>query len=82
MLVEVQKKTHVIFSNNGKNHLIKKEIAPESDEYTHVYTLIVKPDNTYVVKIDGNEKASGSLETDWDILPAKEIPDPDAKKTR
>lgn len=74
------KRTHVIFSNKGKNHLIKKDVQCETDEFTHMYTLIVKPDNTYEVQIDGKEVAKGSLKEDWDILPPKEIPDPEAKK--
>jgi calreticulin len=74
------KKTHLIFNYKGKNHLINKEIKAESDEFTHVYTLILKPDNTYVVEIDGAEVASGSLKEDWDMLPAKEIKDPKASK--
>jgi hypothetical protein len=43
------KRIHVIFEKNGQNHLIKKTIPAESDEYTHLYTLIVRPDNTYEV---------------------------------
>eukprot|EP01121_Diplochlamys_sp_Union-15-3_P017566 TRINITY_DN620_c0_g1_i1.p1 TRINITY_DN620_c0_g1~~TRINITY_DN620_c0_g1_i1.p1 ORF type:complete len:394 (-),score=113.17 TRINITY_DN620_c0_g1_i1:47-1228(-) len=74
------KKTHVIFSHGGKNHLIKKEIRPESDEFTHIYRLVVKPDNTYKVFIDGSEKESGSLDEDWDILPPKQIKDPNSHK--
>jgi len=74
------KKVHVIFTYKGKNHLINKEIRCKDDEFTHLYTLIVKPDNTYEVKIDNAKVESGSLETDWDMLPAKEILDPEAKK--
>jgi len=74
------KKTHLIFNYKGKNHLINKEIKAESDEFTHLYTLILKPDNTYKVEIDGTEVASGSLAEDWDMLPAKEIKDPKASK--
>merc|ERR1719153_1882249 len=74
------KKVHVIFNYKGKNHLINKEIRCKDDEFTHLYTLIVKPDNTYEVKIDNAKVESGSLEADWDILPAKEILDPEAKK--
>lgn len=44
------KKVHVIFTYDGKNHLIKKDIKAESDTLTHVYTLVVKPDNTYKVR--------------------------------
>lgn len=74
------RRVHVIFEHDGKNHLIKKTIAPETDVYTHLYTLIVNPDNTYKVLIDGEEKAAGSLAEDWDILPPREINDPEASK--
>lgn len=74
------KKTHLIFNYKGKNHLIKKEIKAESDEFTHLYTLILTPDNKYKVEIDGTEVASGSLAEDWDMLPPKEIKDPKASK--
>lgn len=74
------KKVHVILTKNGKNHLIKKDIKAESDQLTHVYTLVLKPDNTYKVYIDLKEVASGSIFEDWDILPPKTIKDPEAKK--
>ncbi len=47
------KKVHVIFTYDGKNHLIKKDIKAESDQLTHVYTLVLKPDNTYKVRAPG-----------------------------
>jgi len=74
------KRTHVILTHGGENHLVKREVRCESDVFTHVYTLILHPDNTYVVKIDGEEKQTGSLEDDWDILPPKKIPDPAQSK--
>jgi len=74
------KKVHVIFNYNGKNHLINKEIRCKDDVFTHVYTLIVEPDNTYQVLIDGEKVQSGSLEEDWSFLPPKKIKDPEAKK--
>ncbi|XP_051893544.1 calreticulin 3a [Pristis pectinata] len=74
------KKVHVIFNYKGKNHLIKKEIKCKDDELTHLYTLILKPDQTYEVKIDNEKVESGTLEDDWDFLPAKKIKDPEAKK--
>jgi len=73
-------KTHVIFTNKDKNHLVKKEVKCESDEWTHLYTLVVKPDNTYTVLIDSKEVQSGSLKEDFDILPPRQIKDPKAKK--
>ncbi len=74
------KKVHVIFNYEGENHLIKKDIRCKDDVYTHLYTLIVRPDNTYEVLIDNESAQSGSLEEDWDFLKPKTIPDPDAKK--
>jgi len=74
------KKTHVIFSYKGKNYLVKKEVKCESDDKTHLYTLVVKPDNTYEVLIDQASVAKGSIAEDFDILPPKEIKDPKASK--
>merc|ERR1712109_289161 len=70
------KKVHVIFNYKDKNHLVKKDIRCKDDVYTH----LVKPDNTYEVLIDNEKAESGSLEEDWDMLPAKKIKDPEAKK--
>lgn len=76
------KKVHVIFRHpvSDKNLLIKKEISAETDQLSHVYTLIVRPDNTYEVRVDGNKKESGSMYSDWDLEEPKEIPDPAASK--
>nr|AAR29935.1 calreticulin [Amblyomma geayi] len=74
------KKVHVIFNYKGKNHLINKEIRCKDDVFSHLYTLIVKPDNTYVVKIDNEVAEKGELESDWSFLPPKKIKDPEAKK--
>ncbi|XP_029105142.1 calreticulin-like [Scleropages formosus] len=74
------KKVHVILNYKGKNHLIKKEIKCKDDELTHLYTLILRPDQTYEVKIDNEKVESGTLEEDWDFLPPKKIKDPEAKK--
>jgi len=74
------KRVHVIFAYKGTNHLVKKEISCKEDVFSHLYTLIVKPDNTYQVKIDGTEVQSGTLEDDWDMLPSKEILDPEQSK--
>ncbi|XP_061097952.1 calreticulin-like [Conger conger] len=76
------KKVHVIFNYKGKNHLIKKDVKCKDDELTHLYTLVLLPDQTYEVRIDGEKVESGSLEEDWDILPPKKIKDPDATKPK
>jgi len=74
------KRVHVIFNYKGQNHLITKEIRPENDEFTHVYTLILRPDNTFQVLIDNKDVRSGKITDEFSILAPKEIPDPDAKK--
>jgi calreticulin len=74
------KKVHLIFSYKGKNLEMKKQIECPNDVHTHVYRMHVKPDNTYEVAIDGEVKQKGDLESDWDFLPEKKIPDPEAKK--
>jgi len=74
------KKVHVIFNYKGKNLLVKKEITAETDQLSHVYTLLVKPDNTYEVFIDGDSKQKGVLEEDWDFLEPKKIKDPEQSK--
>jgi len=76
------KRVHVIFTYKGKNLLTKKTIPCETDQLTHVYTLIVHPDNTYEVRIDGEKKESGKLEDDWDFLLPKEIKDPTKSKPK
>ena len=43
------RKIHVIITYKGKNYLIKKDLKAETDALTHVYTLVIKPDNSYAV---------------------------------
>jgi len=50
------KRVHLIFNYKGKNHLINKNVPCESDETSHLYTLIVNPDNTYEIRIDNKKK--------------------------
>merc|ERR1712083_1278101 len=64
----------------GKNLLVKKEPTAETDQLSHVYTLLVKPDNTYEVFVDGESKQKGSLEEDWDFLEPRKIKDPELSK--
>jgi len=76
------KRVHLIFNYDGKNHLINKNVPCESDEASHLYTLIVRPDNTYEIRIDNKQKASGKLEDDWDFLAPKKIKDPKISKPK
>jgi len=74
------RRVHFILNNGGTNHLINKNIPCETDSYTHVYTMILRPDNTYSVLVDGVEREKGSLEEDWSILKPKKINDPSQSK--
>merc|ERR1719247_1087497 len=74
------KRTHLIFNYKEKNLLKDKDLRTESDELTHIYTLVVKPDNTFAVSIDGTEVESGKLAEGWSFLEPKEIDDPEDKK--
>jgi len=76
------KKTHVILHDHEKkdNLLIKNEVATETDDLTHLYTLIINTDNTFEVLIDGKSVRKGALDEQFDFLAPKSIPDPDAKK--
>jgi len=74
------KKVHLILNKKGTNHLIKEDIPCESDEFTHVYTAVLSPDNTFKVYVDGVEKKSGSIADHWNILPPRKINDPEQSK--
>ena len=74
------KKVHIIFGYKGENLLWKKTPSYPDDKLTHVYTLEVKPDNTYTLFIDQEKKESGKLEDDWEFLKPKEIDDASDKK--
>jgi calreticulin len=74
------KRVHLILNYNDKNHLIKREVRPETDVLTHLYTAVIYPNQTYEIRIDNEVKQSGSLVEDWDLLPPKQIPDPEQSK--
>ncbi|KAJ6420537.1 hypothetical protein OIU84_027972, partial [Salix udensis] len=74
------KKLHVILSYQGQNYPIKKDLQCETDKLTHFYTFILRPDASYSVLVDNRERESGTMYTDWDILPPPKIKDTKAKK--
>ena len=76
------KKLHVILSYQGQNYPIKKDLQCETDKLTHFYTFILRPDATYSILVDNRERDSGSMYTDWDILPPRKIKDVNAKKVK
>jgi len=79
------RKTHVIITYDKKekkpvNYQHKGEISCETDNFSHLYTLIIKSDDTYEVQIDGTKKESGKLSEKFDFLHEKKIKDPAQSK--
>jgi len=76
------KRTHLIFNYKGQNILKKSDLAykQEGEGTSHVYRMLLKPDNTVRVEIDEEKIYEGSLKEDWEVLKPKEISDPDDKK--
>jgi calreticulin len=74
------RRTHAIFTYKGTNLLSKKDIRVETDQVSHLYTLVVKPDNSFEVKIDNKSVEKGSLFDNWDFLKPKLINDPNVSK--
>jgi calreticulin len=74
------RRVHFILNNGGKNHLVETNIDHELNQFTRTYTMILRPDNTAEVLIDGESKLSGNIEDHWKILPPKQINDPAVSK--
>merc|ERR1712241_1615365 len=76
------KRTHLIFNYKGKNVLKKSDLSykQENEGTSHLYRMILKPDNTVRVEIDEEKIYEGSIKDDWEVLKPKEISDPDDKK--
>jgi len=76
------RRTHAIFHYPPKNDnlLIKEDLPVKTDQLTHLYTLVVKPDNTFQFYTDLEVVKEGKLEDKWDFLLPKEIKDPAVSK--
>merc|ERR1712038_534213 len=76
------KRTHLIFNYKGENVLKKSDLSykQENEGTSHLYRMILKPDNTVRVEIDEEKIYEGSIKEDWELLAAKEITDPEDKK--
>jgi calreticulin len=73
---------HAIFNFKGENLLRTEDLKLNYDDknkLTHLYTLVVKPDNTYEIFLDKKSKASGKLHDDWKF-PPKTTDDPSDSK--
>jgi len=74
------RKVHAILRHEDENLLINKDVRATNDQYTHQYVFILKPDNTFEIKVDGESKQSGDVKEFWDFELPKEINDPDVSK--
>ncbi|KAH8697755.1 calnexin [Talaromyces proteolyticus] len=81
-------KVHFIFNHKNpktgeytEKHLTSPP-SPRTDKTTSVYTLIVKPDQTFEILVNGESVKSGNLLEDFSppVNPPKEIDDPKDKK--
>jgi len=75
-------KIHLIFHHDGQNLLKKEEIKldhDEKNEFTHLYTFVLHPDQSVQVYFDGKEKYSGHLYEGW-AIPAPTHDDSTDKK--
>ncbi|XP_074060495.1 calreticulin-3 isoform X1 [Macrotis lagotis] len=61
------KKVHVILFYKNQYHSNKKSIRCKVDGFTHLYTLTLRSDLTYEVKIDADIIESGNIEEDWNL---------------
>lgn len=75
-------RTHLIFNYKGKNVLKTSDLPYKQDKegVTTLYRMMLHPDNSVMVEINGNEVYTGTLDKDWDMLLPKEIDDPEDKK--
>jgi len=69
-------------SDEWSEHHLQSPPTPAGDKNSHLYTLIIRPDNTFEVLIDGSQARAGSLLEDFDppINPPREIDDPEDEK--
>merc|ERR1712048_1103382 len=70
------------YSKKDSNLLINKDIPVQNDKVTHLYTLVIRPDNTFEVFTDNKSVRKGNLDDEFDFLEPKEIKDPAISKPK
>jgi len=68
------------YAKKDDNLLIKKNVGCEDNQLSHLYTLVLRPDNTFEVFVDNKSVRAGKLDEEFDFLHEKEIKDPDQSK--
>jgi len=74
------RQTRIVLGHKGKHAHVKKLIRCETDEISHLYTLVIKPDRTYDVLIDNKKIDGGNLIDDFDLLEPKKVAEPGSTK--
>merc|ERR1712057_22642 len=82
------KRTHLIFNYKGKNVLKKADLdyKQENEGTSHLYRMVLKPDNTVRVEIDEEKIYEGSIKEDWEDMKPEDwvdssmMDDPEDKK--
>jgi len=75
------KRVHAIITYKGENVLKTSDVSLTIyDELTHIYSFVIKADQTYEIFVDLESKASGKIEDDWNVLKPKKIEDPEVSK--
>lgn len=69
-------------SGEWSEHHLQSPPTPKADKNSHLYTVIIRPDNSFEILIDGSQARAGSLLDDFDppINPPREIDDPEDEK--
>lgn len=72
------KRTQLVFHHKGVNVLKKHDMVYKQKipKVSHLYRMILNPNNTAKVEIDEEEAYYGNIKEDWELLDAKEIPNP------
>eukprot|EP00826_Nyctotherus_ovalis_P064261 TRINITY_DN9422_c0_g1_i4.p1 TRINITY_DN9422_c0_g1~~TRINITY_DN9422_c0_g1_i4.p1 ORF type:complete len:396 (-),score=133.81 TRINITY_DN9422_c0_g1_i4:83-1270(-) len=73
-------KIHLMLDFDGKGKLWGKTPPAPTDHLTHVYTMLLYPNETYEVFVDMVSVGNGTISDDWDVAIPKTIPDPNDKK--
>jgi calreticulin len=71
-----RRKVHFLIPHNGSEHDNRHYVESFTDELTHAYSLVIRANRSYEVRLDGVARASGELNTDFELGGAELIPDP------
>uniref|UniRef100_A0A5S6Q8E2 Calreticulin n=1 Tax=Trichuris muris TaxID=70415 RepID=A0A5S6Q8E2_TRIMR len=56
-----------IIRHEGKEYALKKSVTCEEDAYTHFYSFIIHPNQTYEIRIDNKVRMAGNIIDDFGL---------------